>query len=670
MQNPKFGVTAFTATVLTIICVGKVVLFPHLPPSATESLVTIDRRNAPPAAAVELNWQTIPSRAVEDATKLRKALLWVIIDPRDANARELETGALRDAEVVRLVKRYFVPVKLNSDDHPEVERLIFPVGRAQTYLRSGATVLATTPQGHIIGMIRPRGAGDRLSTPSVLLQLLALKRKLDSQIAKPDLETELDLFAKAETQRLLGITPSAPPTGQESLVRIRSALVSKLGVFSSNGFGEVRPSTLNLLIELGEIDLASKLVETYATSVGYDVIGGGVFDGIELLRPTKTIASKSVLTNVAFAESVALLQAIKPTPQRQALLEDVLNCVSREFIQDADIFEGRISDADVSGLSPRFSLTGSRIDAILSPSESDWVRSHLLPKPVPGDYMGRLESLNMLTDPLLKNVREKLKPYNGVDVQRTRENRAYVIGFTCARMLRVYQLTNSPLALQIFRRLEPALYGCFEGNQVLRISRISTSGDGWLGSYLSVADALLQQYLVLAERKPLEKAPQVLRGILQKFGNSSVGWLTVAAGGKSPIPGFAGTSPDMADPGYESTAATAIRVLDRYVPVLEDRDLAKAIRNRASTMVSVVKPLTQGANITVSGIVREAISASRGRQLEVFGSCNPVAQAFPLDYAYPSPDGSKIPPVIYIHSEGRRLGPYTLAQARQQLSAR
>ncbi len=669
MQNPKFGVTAFTATVLTIICVGKVLLYPLLPPSQSEKLVTLDQRNAPPAAAVELDWQTDPKKAVETATKLRKALLWVIIDPRDKYARELETNALRDAEVVRLVKRYFVPVKLSSDDHPDVEKLIFPIGRVQSYLRSGATVLATTPSGHLIGMIRPRGAGDRLSTPAILAQLIGVKKRLDELIAKPEVGTELDEFGRAELQRLAALTPGAPPDGSELLDRIKLARVATKGVFSSNGFGEIRPSTLDLLLELGEINLATAQVNAYCTSAGYDVLGGGVFDGIELSNPSTTLTSKSVLTNAAFAETLAKLIALGNDPNHRQLLDDTLRCIKNGFVFSTSVFEGQVSDADESGLSPSLSLTGARIDSKLTPAQAAWVRNHLLPNPAPRDYLGRFDSLGLLTDPVLAEIRQKLRSQHRGDLQRTRENRAFVVGFVCARLLRIYELTGNPTSLELFRQLEPILYGCIEGEVVFRIASQPFSGLGWLGSYLSVADALLQQYVVLKEQKALTTAAPILRGLIGQFGASHSSWLTTTAKGESPIPGLAGTSPELSDPAYESTTATAIRVLDRYEAVLPDRKLAKTIHDRAAEMISNLAPLVQGGNITASGVVRESLSVMRGRRIEVVGKIKGVAAAFPLEFVCPHSPTATVEPGVYIYRTGARTGPFTIQEAKTRLAS-
>ena len=670
MQNPKFGVTAFTATVLTIICVGKVLLYPYLPPSKSERLVTVDRRNAPPASAVELAWQTEPTTAVRAAVKLRKALLWVIIDPRDSNARDLETLALRDPEIVRLINRYFIPVKLNSDNYPEAERLVFPVSRLQSYLRPGATILVTTPAGRLIGMVRPRGAGDRMSTPSVLFLMLGLKRKLDAHASKPESVLELDRIALAESERLETLTPSTVLDVGELRANIQKATVQSYGAFSSSGYCELRPSTLDLLLELGEVETATKYVKTFCMSVGYDVVGGGIFDGIEMSKPHRTIASKSVLTNAAFAETLAKLFAIQKDPSLTLLLQDVLECISREFVAGGSIFEGRVSDVEVSGLSQSLSLTGSRIDSKLNSESAAWVRKNLLPQPVPGDYIGRLTSLETLADPILNEIRQKLRPASAIAGQHTREDRTFIIGSVCARLLRIHQLTENQLALDLFHQLEPALYGCFKEGTVFRISRQPSFGQGWLGSYLAVVDALLQQYLVLGEQQALKVAQPILKAMLAEFGSMQPDWLTTTVDGESPIPGLSGSPPDLSDPGYESTTATAIRILHHYEPLLPDRELAKALNERVGRMVSRVAPLTEGAQITASGIVREAISVLRGRRLEVAGSMGKIPAEFPLEFVMPLVTKPPKKNGIYIFQAGARTGPFTVSEARAKLGAR
>jgi hypothetical protein len=670
MQNPKFGVTAFTATVLTIICVGKVLLYPYLPPSKSERLVTVDRRKAPPASAVELAWQTDPQNAVNVAIKFRKALLWVIIDPRDSNARDLETLALRDPEIVRLINRYFVPVKLNYDDYPEAERLVFPVSRLQSYLRPGATILATTPPGRLIGMVRPRGAGDRMSTPGVLIQLLEMKRKLDNHVSNPESVLELDRIAVAESERLATLNPSAVLEVGGLRANILESTVQSYGAFNSSGYCELRPSTLDLLLELGDVETVTKNVKTYCASVGYDVIGGGIFDGIELSKPNRTIASKSVLTNAAFAETIAKLFAVQNDPSLALLLQDVLESIAREFVSGGSIFEGRVSDVEVSGLSKSFSLTGSRIDSQLNADSAAWVRKNLLPSPVPDDYIGRFKSLETLADPTLNRVRQKLRPASAIAGQHTREDRAFVIGFVCARLLRIYQLTENQLALDLFRQLEPALNGCFKAGTVFRISRQPSFGQGWLGSYLAVADALLQQYLVFGEQKGLNVAQPILREMLARFGSMQPDWLTTTIDGESPIPGLSGSSPDLSDPSYESTTATAIRVLSHYEPLLQDRELAKVLGERVDLMVSRVGALSAGAQIPASGIVREALSVLRGRRLEVAGPMGKIPAEFPLEFVIPLRAKAPAKGGIYIVKAGTRSGPYTVAEARFKLAER
>ena len=631
--------------------------------------MTVDRRDTPPAAVVEINWQTDPLKAVDEATKLRKALLWVIIDPRDSNARELELDAFRDSEIVRLVKRYFVPVKLNSDEYPEAERLIFPLARLQSYLRPGATVLASTPTGHLIGMFRPRGAGDRMYPSVVLAQLLGLKKRLDAQLARSEGETELDAFVRAEAERLRALDLAMLPIGGDLVKAIRRSQVANLGAFNSSGYCEIRPSALDLLLRLGEVDLVVSQIEKYATSAGYDVIGGGVFDGVELSNPPRTISSKSVLTNAALAETVAQIVALRGDQNHKALLEDILLSLKLEFFSGAGVFEGRVSDTDEYGLSKRFSLTGSRIDTKLTASEAAWVRSHLLPNPPPRDYFGRLDSLERLSDPVLMAVREKLRPAPHEELQHTKENRAYVLGFVCARLLRVHQLTENKLALELFRQLEPALLGCIRGEMILRVSNQMDSRFGWLGSYLAVSEALLQKYLVLGDRQALVAVQPILRSVLRQFGSSHPEWLSITPGGASVIPGLNGSAPDLSDPGYESTISMAIRILGQFGAVLPDRDLANALHGRASGMISRIGSATQGANITAAGIVREALSAGTGQRLEVMGDVAAVARAFPLVFVSPAPSGVVLKPGIYFVENDVRSGPYTIPQVRARLTS-
>lgn len=668
MQNPKFGVTAFTATVLTIICVGKVLLYPYLPPSATEKLVTIDQRKAPPAAAVELRWQTTPAKAVQEATKLRKALLWVIIDPRDTNARDLETVALRDPEVVRLINRYFVPVKLNAEDHPEAERLIFPLGRLQTYLRPGATVLVSTTAGRLIGMIRPRGADDRLSTPVVLLQLLGIKKVLDRQLLNPETVLELDAFASAESQKLLELVPGDLARPEAIVEAIQKSQVPKYGGFNSNGYCELRPSALNLLLELGRADLVSQSIELFCRSAGYDVVGGGIFDGIEMGKPHRTIASKSVLTNIALAETLAKTSALTNNSKMTMLLDDVLGSVEREFMTGPNLFEGRFSDVQESGLSPHFSLTGSRVDSLLTPTEAEWVRRHLLTTPVQKDYIGRLDRIELLSEPKLTEIRRKLVPDSSVAAQHTKENRSYVVGFVCARLLRIYQVTRNPKALALFRRLQPTLKGCFDGATVYRISNTPSSGNGWLGSYLAISDALLEQHLVLGERSAINAAQAILKRTLSLFGTSHSDWLTVTVDGSSPIPGVSGLMPDLFDPGYESTTAMAIRVMHRAGSILPDESLAGELTSRASQVALVIPSVSEGSAILASGVISETLSLNRNRRIEFPRSQPALASEFPLEFTVPVDKKSTTLPGIYIVRAGRREGPFTIEQAKRKLA--
>ncbi|MEI7575407.1 MAG: hypothetical protein WCK51_00820 [Armatimonadota bacterium] len=664
MQNPKFGVTAFTATVLTIICVGKVLLYPYLPPSETEKLVTVDSRKALPAAAVELRWQTIPSRAVEEATKLRKALLWVIIDPRDTNARDLETEAMRDPEVVRLINRYFVPVKLNAENYPEAERLIFPLGRLQTYLRPGATVLVSTTAGRLIGMIRPRGADDRLSTPAVLLQLLGIKKLLDKQQLSPETVLELDAFANAESQKLSELVPGSFGSAQDLVERIQRSQVIKYGGFNSNGYCELRPSTLDLLLELGRADLVTQSIELFCRSAGYDVVGGGIFDGIELGKPHRTIASKSVLTNIAFAETVAKTFALTRRSNLMLILDDILESVENGFMTDANLFEGKVSDVEESGLSTFFSLTGSRIDSRLTPFEAEWVRINLLSTPVQKDYIGRLNKIELLADPMLAKIRRKLVPASSQAAQHTKANRSYVLGFACARLLRIYHLTRDQKALDLFRRLEPTLNRCYLGEGVQRISGIPTSGNGWLGSYLAVSDALLQKYLVLGDRSALSEAQPLLRTTLKLFGTSHSDWLTLTLDGKSPIPGVSGSMPELFDPGYESTTAMGMRVMHQFGSVLQDQTLAGELRSRASQIASMIPSVAEASPVLASGVVCETISQARNRKVEFPRSMKVVPAEFPLEFTVPIDDNRG----IYIVRPGRREGPLSLQQAKLNLA--
>lgn len=668
MQNPKFSVTAFTVTVLVVICAAKVALYPFLPPSGTEKFVTIDRRHMLPAATVELDWRSDPAKAIEEAVRTRKALVWLVIDPRDYNAKQLETEVFRDPEIVRFVRRYFVAVKLNSDDHPEVERQIFPISRLQAYLRPGATVLSTTPSGHLIGMIRPRASNDHMSTISVQFQLLGQKKVLDKLNADPSIDTELDTLRKSELEQIAQTGPGNALDGLATLERIKASTKTPLGGFNTSGFVELRPSTLDLLLEVGQSDLALDRILKYAASPGYDVLGGGVFDGLELAEKATVISSKSVLVAAAFAETLATLNQMRPDPRLELLLNDCLASIETGFVAGGSIFEGRMSDRDETGFSRKYSLLGSRIDSKLTPAESQWVRKNLLMDGDQSQYFPRLNKIELLADPILASVREKLKPKLNQELQHTLENRSYVVGTTCARLLRVYQLSSNKRALELFRQLEPTLKRTVSNGMVLRIAGSAEQKEGWLGSYVAVADALLQNYLVLGDKAALQLLTAVLGRLENRFEVSGSEWLATTPDGVSPIQGLDGMGPDLVDPGYESTIAIAVRVLDRAEAVLSDRNLATRLHDRAATMISALAPFCQNANITVSGFVRSSIQVTRDVRIEVVGDFNSAAREFPLEFVCPARNPVPSQAGLYLYRTGTRTGPFTVQQVREQLS--
>ncbi len=637
MKNPKFGVTTFAVCVLSAIGITRVILTPRLPASATEKLVTIGLREAPPATTVEVKWKSVSEATFDEARRLRKPMLLLVLDPKDPIARSMEVDVFRDSEVARFVNRNFVGIKVNSDEFPEVDRLILPINRMLAGTRGGLTVAWFDSDGTLIDVLRPTGAGYRPFVPIFMSRLknardLIARRQLDAKEKTPaELSIENDDLILQSREIL------RDDLWQAVTETLKSSSSASLGGIGEAGYVEFRVPALRLLLSLGETQFASDATDKFLRSTGYDPIDGGFYETLESGPNIGTIVSKSAVRNAYAAEYLATLAQVTENPMYRKFAEDCVASIEESFVIGAQLVEGRVSDVELSGLSPRASLTAGKVANVLRQAEHEWVDSHLLREPRSAQLLTKFSDLADIDSPMLVQVRKKLKSSLPRRPQSTRGGRTYITGTVCARLYRVWQLTGSQTALKLAESLWPSIRTAWDGQRVMRGSATDSQIEGWLGTYAGFSDALLQRYICLGNSSDLKILEDVLRATQFQFVNSTTGTLGLCADGQAPIPFLNGGLPEVADTNGESIGSQITRIMWQasYLPV--DPQFQIALRNQVADSLAACIGVLNLAKSATSGLFSCHLDFSRDRIIFVPRTeLQAATAALPLEVIVPS----------------------------------
>jgi uncharacterized protein YyaL (SSP411 family) len=208
-------------------------------PSTTASQFRFSPR---PNRAAEIHWRAWDPSVFADAQRTGRPILLSLAAIWCHWCHVLDETTLSDPRVIATLNRDFIPVRVDADQHPDIER---------RYILGGwPTVAVLTARGEIVD-------GGTYVPPDAFVQLLSTARET-IQAGGPALETKL-------AQHRLRFNPAQPAPLDASIVDgVTRNLISAADPVNG-GFGGQQKfpqgAAVELLLDVGETDLARRALD-------------------------------------------------------------------------------------------------------------------------------------------------------------------------------------------------------------------------------------------------------------------------------------------------------------------------------------------------------------------------------------------------------------------------
>ena len=492
MKNPTFSVTALTIAGLTVVAIAKVLLAPSLPASQVDNYITVANPQRLAAPFIEMGWEENFRDGMTLAQSKDYGVLLFLVDPTSVEARNLEMNLFREPELVRLVKRNFIPVRINIGSKSDLASMIYPLSKVNQYALPGASVTTMLPTGEVLSHLQITAAKPQLTYQDMRAFLLSSKHAFEETVKVNPSVSAVEQAQRNDHYELL-LPPEVKDFGVDKFVsRLRVSSERPLGGFQQGALIEIRPSVLRLLGKRGEARELEQLVGGVKALGLFDLLDGGFFR--KITGEGRLDTSKDFM-QIAFAAEVFAQLAFQDKGREYAVwAEECARCLVEKTV----IARAAESDQAADGRSWRYSMTNRKLSQYLSDSEQAWLKAHMLGEDIFRQEILRPEKPLDLMDPTWLSIRRKLQnQLPSIAVNRIRVT-PEVTGYKAARLFRTGKLLANRDVLDHAKRISERVYLPIE-NRTYRTGRS-------LGELLGMVDCGLADFLATRDEKGLDAA--------------------------------------------------------------------------------------------------------------------------------------------------------------------
>jgi hypothetical protein len=664
MKPPAFNVTAGVVTALVFIGVMKVILVPYLPASSVDKMLTLDPSQKLAAPMIDIGWKSSIPEALAAAKAKRTGVLWLFVDPTSTGARDVETKFFRRPELARFVKRFLIPLRINLGEQPEWNEFLFPISRTKTYIEPGIGLMVTDENGNVAKSFFYTNADNYRGFEPIYAAIIESKTILLEMSKNPSYVSETMRSQKRELDDLSLPSGGAIPYFDAEAQNLVSKIDPKTGGFVNFGYIGNYPAALRFLFNHQSEEVAEKSMNRLLTSRLYDVIDGGFFHRIILPTGAKSDeggmveTSKSATENALAAEVLAEMGLTRNNKAFQEFSLDTMRMILRDLCRDDIPTAGFASDLNPDARSRRFSLTQNRRSDLLNSRQKNWADENLF-----HNIDGRQELASFANpdailspefQPIRTLIRSKLSPLSTV----MPNDRIEIMAYVAARLMRGSMLLSDQEILRRTSEIADQCYRSVANGDVNRYYAQSEAGEGWLGSYLSVADLALTDYSVNGRIESLNLGRSIILKALTKFRDGKNEYLLQTPPSQSLV-GALTSVPQLTDFNGESLTSKAIRLAYSYALITNDSATVTQLISFATGSTAFFASRYTTALPHASAFLNTAERVVLNRTILVFGG-DCVNQSLQISRMIPRAAVFPIPLAIASQSDRKRLGIYIL----------
>lgn len=565
---------------------------PFVPQTRSSRLAGLSGDYLAMGTTLPVEWIPPSHAAKEMARAAGKPMLLVIGRASSPAAQAMDGRLFVDPEIAEQISRQFVPVRIDLDEHPYWEGVIFPVQRVRVGFQSGFEMAVVDPDLGLVDWtaLMPGAQPDLARFADFLRRARAAARgsELKFQAAQATDWASVDSASGERLDDWMGWA-----AGQLTMDASRP---SRSGFLGSSGGIEARPWLWRGIAASGRVDLAWQALSSALSSPMTDGLNGTLFTVVEGEDMEQVFAHKSAEVNAE-----ALVVAALASSSGSSLPEGIPGRIAEGF---RDEFLGE--DGPVTTLfgAPAGSLGESayafrqpQIWSSLSPSEqaaaSRFLGLDALSNPSMKPYPRDLEAWAD-PSPALQRLTNKLRTFrSGRGIWRGQTGPSALRGAVAARLMEAGLLLQDKDLIGLGREASQGLRACIKPDgRVSRRPRERGEKGGPLADRMAAAESLYFEWLAGGTPEVLTLGKKIVDRTLADLGSGEA-MLSAESAGFGP-PGLESFPLALADGlGTRSDAARAIEVLSLYGALDPDgpaAETARLLAARLEPLLAVQKP--------------------------------------------------------------------------------
>jgi uncharacterized protein YyaL (SSP411 family) len=437
----------------------------------------------------------------------------------------MEHESFEDEETARVMNELFVNVKVDREERPDVDAVYMDAVVALTGHGGWPMTVFLTPEGEPFyggTYFPPEPRHGMPAFREVLTAVADVYREQPHDVAR-QAQTLVDALREGARRQ-----PSREPLARSLLSEAVTSLRERFFDPRWGGFGGApkfpQASTVELLLRLGAVDLATRTLDGMAAGGMYDLVGGGFHRYSVDERWLVPHFEKMLYDNALLVPAYLHAWVLTGEPRYRRVVEETLTYALRELRVDGGGFASA-QDADTDGVEGlTFTWTAAELADVLGRDRDDLLQPfehgrYVIRGELPDEERARLfEARDRRPKPLRDD--KAIAAWNGLMLAALAE--------AARRLDRVDWLDAA-------RELAEFLLGplATADGRLHRTWRAGAAkGTGYLDDYADVAYGLLELHVATGELRWLEQARRLGLVALELFGDEEHGgfFLTPADG--------------------------------------------------------------------------------------------------------------------------------------------
>lgn len=572
MKGPGFQVVSGVVVVLAGVALAVKLLAPLLPPPPENSMASEPAEFLKAGGRQQIDWRHPEPAAFAESRRTQKPVFLLVGVAWDDRSRAFDRNVLDDPEVQEMLNREFVCVRVDASERPYWAQAFLPVSRAGLGFCPWLQAWLIDPNGRVFGALDISDPAMN-EAPALIERLNRHRDQYEAMLeGRPGLPVPGSLHRT--DLAAIGSTPEALPTTADLFRLVLANGNLETGGFPVAGRQELRPMAYRLLALMGRTDALRTYLDPVLSTAAVDWLDGGFFSGAAREDWRGVSGDKLAVQNAEMLGALAL--AAQHDPLYRYLAEQTARSLTTEFLHGGLAAPARMARGSVAKRDRRLSFDPNAFrpvfgEGFLNAEDLEWSRQNLGLRPDANASM-RIRA----TEPrrLVATQQRRLDEV----LQRLRAAPGRPGPSLAAQPNLEVSATVAARLFEASRLLDRRDWSDAAAGVVDRVSRFSSGDDLthtleghrplYLGDYLAVADAYLQEYLATGRLQSLESGTQVMRRARSLFSLTKSGvWATVRLDRPEDWPEDLAT-PEIVDNFGEACESKAIRLLQAYGVIL------------------------------------------------------------------------------------------------------